>query len=321
MSNEPAPLELSRRSYRPRLPEVLQGDPANVIFEEDAPVALAADGEEIRARFPRTFGSPVLKLVKAKSSVVREPLNLGVVLSGGQAPGGHNVLTGLHDSLRAWHEGSKLFGFLGGPRGIFTGRSVELDGAAIEPFRNSGGFDLIGSGRDKIETREQLAASRVACEKLGLSGLVVVGGDDSNTNAAVLAEYLVEQGSKIAVLGVPKTIDGDLKGGGVEAWFGFDTATKVYSELIGNICRDAKSSAKYWHFVKLMGRSASHVTLECALQTAFASTVLRSRFAITTQRTGSGDTSGLPSTVGSSDERPRRPHALEPRRARSLSLC
>lgn len=267
MSVKPAPLEQARRAYRPRIPEVLRAAPASVAIEESGSTASVADAEEIRKRFPRTFGRPVLRLTEGRSSIERKPLNLGVVLSGGQAPGGHNVLTGLHDGLQSLHEDSKLFGFLGGPRGIFTGQGVELDAATLEPFRNSGGFDLIGSGRDKIETAEQLAASRATCEKLGLAGLVIVGGDDSNTNAAVLAEYLVGQGSEIAVLGVPKTIDGDLKGGRVEASFGFDTATKVYSELIGNICRDAKSSAKYWHFVKLMGRSASHVTLECALQT------------------------------------------------------
>jgi pyrophosphate--fructose-6-phosphate 1-phosphotransferase len=190
-----------------------------------------------------------------------------VVLSGGQAPGGHNVITGLFDALRDADPGSRLHGFLGGPKGIFTGEQCELTEKIVERYRNTGGFDMIGSGRDKIETEAQLEASARVARELDLDGLVIIGGDDSNTNAAVLAEYFLTQGVPTAVLGVPKTIDGDLKGAEVEASFGFDTATKVYSELIGNICRDARSAGKYWHFIKLMGRSASHVTLECALET------------------------------------------------------
>jgi pyrophosphate--fructose-6-phosphate 1-phosphotransferase len=189
------------------------------------------------------------------------------VLSGGQAPGGHNVIVGLFDAIRGIHPDSKLYGFLRGPKGIFTGQYRELNENDVRPFRNTGGFDLIGGGRDKIETDEQLAACKETCERLDMDGLVVIGGDDSNTNAAVLAEYFLGQGVKTTVVGVPKTIDGDMKGGGVEASFGFDTATRVYSELIGNICRDARSAKKYWHFIKLMGRNTSHVTLECALQT------------------------------------------------------
>ena len=189
------------------------------------------------------------------------------MLSGGQALGGHNVIAGLHDGLESARPASRLLGFLGGPRGILEGRHRELTAEVLAPYRNTGGFDLIGSGRDKIETDEQLAACRATCERFGLSGLVIVGGDDSNTNAAVLAEFFEAGGQDVAIVGVPKTIDGDLKGGLIESSFGFDTATRVYSELVGNICRDARSAAKYWHFIKLMGRSASHVTLECALAT------------------------------------------------------
>ena len=190
-----------------------------------------------------------------------------MVLSGGQAPGGHNVITGLSDALHEAHPDARLIGFLGGPRGILEGDYRELTPEVLGPYRNTGGFDVIGGGRDKIETDDQLSASRATCEKLGLDGLVVIGGDDSNTNAAVLSEYFVEHGVGTVVTGVPKTIDGDMKGSGVETSFGFDTATKVYSELIGNICRDAASARKYWHFIKLMGRNASHVALECGLRT------------------------------------------------------
>jgi pyrophosphate--fructose-6-phosphate 1-phosphotransferase len=189
------------------------------------------------------------------------------VLSGGQAPGGHNVIAGLFDGLLQFDPCSELHGFLGGPRGLIEGKERPLDAGAIAPYRHMGGFDLLGSGRDKIESVEQLAACRATCERLRLDGLVVIGGDDSNTNAATLAEHFRERGLSTAVVGVPKTIDGDLKSDEIEASFGFDTATKVYAELIGNLCRDARSARKYWHFVRLMGRSASHVTLECALQT------------------------------------------------------
>lgn len=195
-------------------------------------------------------------------------MNAGVVLSGGQAAGGHNVITGLFDGLREINPESRLYGFLGGPRGIFEGEYVELTGDNLDSYRNSGGFDLIGSGRDKIDTPEKLAACREICEKLKLDALIIIGGDDSNTNAAFLAEYFLQQGNtQTVVIGIPKTIDGDLRNEKIEISFGFDTACKLYSEVIGNICRDAKSARKYWHFIKLMGRSASHVTLECALQT------------------------------------------------------
>lgn len=265
MHDDRSPLDRVRSDYVPRVPPILLAPEAGVSGRE--PTAAAGDVAEIRSRFPRTFGRPVLEFVASGEPVERRPLRVGIVLSGGQAPGGHNVIAGLFDGLRSTHESSQVVGFLGGPRGVVDGHFRELDGAALRPYRNSGGFDLIGSGRDKIETPEQLSAAHRNCEELRLDGLVIVGGDDSNTNAAVLAEYLLERGSRVSVNGVPKTIDGDLKGPDVEASFGFDTATRVYAEAIGNICRDAKSAAKYWHFIKLMGRSASHVTLECALQT------------------------------------------------------
>jgi pyrophosphate--fructose-6-phosphate 1-phosphotransferase len=266
MAKDVSPLEAARAAYEPRVPPVLGAGMA-VAFEEGEPTTSIADEEAIRAAFPRGYGRPVLEARPAGGRTEARPLRVGVVLSGGQAPGGHNVITGLHDALVSARPGSTLLGFQGGPRGILEARQRELGGAEIDAHRNTGGFDLIGSGRDKVETAAQLDRCREVCGQLGLTGLVIVGGDDSNTNAALLAEHFLERGVGTAVVGVPKTIDGDLKGGRVETSFGFDTATKVYSELVGNICRDARSAAKYWHFIKLMGRSASHVTLECALQT------------------------------------------------------
>jgi pyrophosphate--fructose-6-phosphate 1-phosphotransferase len=267
MSEERTPFEQARASYEPRVPPILRKSAASITFDEGRATGAMADAEEIRDRFPLTYGRPVLTLSEGRGAASGEAIHVGVVLSGGQAPGGHNVIAGLHDGLQAARPGSKLLGFLGGPRGILDGRYRELTAELLAPYRNTGGFDLIGSGRDKIETTEQLQACRATCDELGLRGLVIIGGDDSNTNAAVLAESFRAGEVGVAVVGVPKTIDGDLKGGRIETSFGFDTATKVYAELIGNICRDALSAAKYWHFVKLMGRSASHVTLECALQT------------------------------------------------------
>ena len=267
MSEGVSELERARAGYVPRLPVILQSGIAALEVEEGAATGAVRDAEAIRGHFPRTFGRPVVRFIRGSGARESRALRVGVVLSGGQAPGGHNVITGLFDALAQAHGDSKLFGFLGGPRGIFDERVEELTAERVGPYRNTGGFDLLGSGRDKIETDRQLADCRAACEKLALDGLVVVGGDDSNTNAAVLAEYFLKHGLPLSVVGVPKTIDGDLKGEQVEISFGFDTATKLYSELIGNICRDAKSAGKYWHFIKLMGRSASHVTLECALQT------------------------------------------------------
>jgi pyrophosphate--fructose-6-phosphate 1-phosphotransferase len=267
MKNKVSPLEDARSAYEPSLPKAMSGGVGAVRFEEGGGTTAIRDMHAIKEQFPATFGRPVVSLVQGRGLDDPSPQKVGVVLSGGQAPGGHNVIVGLFDAIRSIHPDSKLFGFLGGPKGIFTGQYRELDDSAVKPFRNTGGFDLIGGGRDKIETDEQLAACKETCERLELDGMVIIGGDDSNTNAAVLAEYFLGQGVKTTVVGVPKTIDGDMKGGGVEASFGFDTATKVYSELIGNICRDARSAKKYWHFIKLMGRNTSHVTLECALQT------------------------------------------------------
>jgi pyrophosphate--fructose-6-phosphate 1-phosphotransferase len=267
MDRSLSPFERARAAYEPRVPALLARIGAGIDVREIAPTAAAGDDEEVRARFPRTFGRPLLELAPGATALERRPLRVGVVLSGGQAPGGHNVIAGLHDALQAIDARSGLVGFLGGPRGILEGRTKAIDTATLAPYRNSGGFDLIGSGRDKLETPEQLATCRATCERLALDGLVIVGGDDSNTNAAVLAEFLLEHGSALCVVGVPKTIDGDLRGPYVETSFGFDTATRVYAELIGNIGRDAQSACKYWHFIRLMGRSASHVTLECALLT------------------------------------------------------
>ncbi len=267
MAREISELEQARARYAPRLPAMFRGGLGGIAVEAGRATTAARDEQAIRERFPHSYGRPRLAFVTAGGPDRSRALSVGVVLSGGQAPGGHNVITGLHDALLRGHPDSRLFGFEGGPRGIFTERYQELTAERIDRFRNTGGFDMIGSGRDKIETDEQLAACCDVSRKLGLDGLVIIGGDDSNTNAAVLAEYFLGQGLDVAVVGVPKTIDGDLKGNGVETSFGFDTATKVYCELIGNICRDARSARKYWHFIRLMGRSASHVTLECALQT------------------------------------------------------
>jgi pyrophosphate--fructose-6-phosphate 1-phosphotransferase len=267
MTRDVSALERARAAYQPRLPDILRRGIAGLAVEGGEPTASTGDSQVLQARFPETFGRPVIEFREGRGPGVARPLRVGVVLSGGNAPGGHNVIAGLFDALRGFHAESRVLGFLGGPRGILEAHYRELDAITVDAHRNTGGFDMIGSGRDKIETAEQFAVCRATCAELGLDGLVVIGGDDSNTNAAMLAEYFLDQGAPTAVVGVPKTIDGDLKGEHVEASFGVDTATKVYSELIGNICRDARSSAKYWHFVKLMGRSASHVTLECALQT------------------------------------------------------
>jgi len=265
MSADVSVLQKLRAQYQPKLPKALRSRSLHVELGE--PTEPASDREEIRKLFPHTYGQPAAEIVEGDGDLATAPLNVGVVLSGGQAPGGHNVIAGLFDALKAANGASRLFGFLKGPGGVIRGDSRELTGDTIDEYRNTGGFDMIMSGRDKIEKPEDLAACYEGFERMGLDGLVIIGGDDSNTNAAVLAEYLRAKGSKTSIIGVPKTIDGDMKNGQIEASFGFDTACKLYSELIGNVCRDATSAVKYWHFIRLMGRSASHVALECALQT------------------------------------------------------
>ncbi len=260
-------LERVRLSYTPSLPAVLRSSIDTVGLDEGPATRAVANESAIRETFPDLFGTPGVRFEKDAATARRGALRVGVVLSGGQAPGGHNVITGLYDALAGGSAGAEVVGFRGGPKGILEADYRVLTAAEIDAHRNTGGFDLIGSGRDKIETTDQLEACRDTCGRLKLDGLVVVGGDDSNTNAAVLAQHFVRHDQPTVVVGAPKTIDGDLKGGGIEASFGFDTATKVYAELIGNIERDARSAKKYWHFIKLMGRSASHVTLECALAT------------------------------------------------------
>jgi pyrophosphate--fructose-6-phosphate 1-phosphotransferase len=258
-------LDTVRATYSPKLPKALLSP--NLKVEMGSPSEPATDKEEIKKLFPFTYGQPIVQLTEGESNLKNTPLKVGVVLSGGQAPGGHNVIAGLFDALKNANPSSMLFGFLKGPGGIIKGKYKLLTGDLVNEHRNTGGFDMIMSGRDKIEKAEDLAACSKNLEDMELDGLVIVGGDDSNTNAAVLAEYLKKQGSRTVIVGVPKTIDGDLKNEQIEASFGFDTAAKTYSELIGNICRDARSAVKYWHFIRLMGRAASHVTLECALQT------------------------------------------------------
>ena len=263
-----SPLQLHRAKFQPVLPAVLKKGPAFVKPKLGKPTKSVADQATVKRIFPNTYGLPAVTFVKGNNQALcKKAVRVGVVLSGGQAPGGHNVIGGLLDGLKKANAKNKLFGFLGGPSGIIDNKLVEITPALMQDFRNTGGFDLIQSGRTKIETDEQLAAAKNNLIKNKLDALVVVGGDDSNTNACVIAEYLKQQGVDISVIGVPKTIDGDLKNEHIEASFGFDTATKIYAELVGNIERDMNSARKYWHFVRLMGRSASHITLEVALKT------------------------------------------------------
>lgn len=257
-------LQKARAAYQPKLPIVLTGA---VKVVEGQPTQSVADQEEIKKLFPNTYALPELKFEKASSATPSKPINVGVILSGGQAPGGHNVISGLFDGIKKINKDSRLYGFLMGPGGFVDHQYVELTADFIKDYRNTGGFDIIGSGRTKLETKELFDKGLEILKELGISALVIIGGDDSNTNAAVLAEYYKEIGAGVQVLGCPKTIDGDLKNDVIETSFGFDTATKVYSEVIGNIQRDCNSAKKYWHFIKLMGRSASHIALECALQT------------------------------------------------------
>lgn len=256
-------LQIARAAYQPKLPICLTGC---VKVIEGKPTQSVADQEEIKKLFPNTYGLPELIFEKNPVQSVGKPVNVGVILSGGQAPGGHNVICGLFDGIKKINKNSRLYGFLMGPGGLVDHNYKELTADIIDEYRNTGGFDIIGSGRTKLEKKEQFDKGLEILKKLNITALVIIGGDDSNTNAAVLAEYYKQIGAGVQVIGCPKTIDGDLKNEVIEASFGFDTATKVYSELIGNIQRDCFSAKKYWHFIKLMGRSASHIALECALQ-------------------------------------------------------
>ena len=257
-------LQQARAAYQPKLPIVLTGAVKAV---EGEPTQSVADQEDIKNLFPNTYGLPELKFEKNTNPAAGKPINVGVILSGGQAPGGHNVISGLFDGIKKIHKESKLYGFLMGPGGFVDHQYMELTSSIIDEYRNTGGFDIIGSGRTKLETKEQFDKGLEILKELNIKALVIIGGDDSNTNAAILAEYYKSIEAGVQVIGCPKTIDGDLKNGLIETSFGFDTATKVYSEVIGNIQRDCNSAKKYWHFIKLMGRSASHIALECALQT------------------------------------------------------
>ena len=257
-------LQIARAAYQPKLPKALKGSVKVVEGEKTQSVA---DQKEIEGLFPNTYGMPVIKFEETDGAVDFPAINVGVILSGGQAPGGHNVISGLFDGIKKLNADSKLYGFILGPGGLVDHNYKELTAEIIDDYRNTGGFDIIGSGRTKLEKVDQFEKGLEIIKKLGIKALVMIGGDDSNTNACVLAEYYAAKDYGVQVIGCPKTIDGDLKNSMIETSFGFDTACKVYSEVIGNIQRDCKSAQKYWHFIKLMGRSASHIALECALQT------------------------------------------------------
>lgn len=262
-----SPLQIERLKYQPKLPSSLAQGINSLELVEGSATQSVRDQEQIQNLFKNTYGKPVVTFQNASTASTSAIKNVGVILSGGQAPGGHNVIAGLYDALKQANSSNKLFGFLGGPSGIIDGKYVEFTDEFINAYRNTGGFDIIGSGRTKLETEEQFQKSLAVCKKLNITAVVIIGGDDSNTNAALLAEWFVKNNTGIQVIGCPKTIDGDLKNDQIEISFGFDTATKTYGELIGNIQRDANSAKKYWHFIKIMGRSASHVALEAALQT------------------------------------------------------
>ena len=258
-------LQRVRAEYQPKLPKALQGPVKVKLGEATESVANQA---EIKELFPHTYGMPVVEFERDENPTrVEEPFNVGIILSGGQAPGGHNVVSGIFDGLKALNKENRLYGFLMGPSGFINHQYMELTAGIIKDYRNTGGFDIIGSGRTKLEKPEQFDEGLKILKELNIKALVIIGGDDSNTNAAVLAEYYKNIGANVQVIGVPKTIDGDLKNEWIETSFGFDTACKVYSEVIGNIQRDCNSAKKYYHFIKLMGRSASHIALECALET------------------------------------------------------
>ena len=260
-------LQTARYQYNPKLPGMLRGGISEICVKNGEATQSVADQEKIQALFPNTYGKNEITFQKGKNTSAAKKQVVGVILSGGQAPGGHNVICGLYDALKATNADNVLYGFKGGPSGLLDDDYLIFDDAYINQYRNTGGFDIIGSGRTKLETEEQFAIVAENCKKHGITAIVIIGGDDSNTNAAVLAEYFAANNTGVQVIGCPKTIDGDLKNEDIECSFGFDTATKTYAEIIGNIERDANSAKKYWHFVKVMGRSASHVALECALQT------------------------------------------------------
>ncbi|MDD7727245.1 MAG: diphosphate--fructose-6-phosphate 1-phosphotransferase [Bacteroidales bacterium] len=260
---EKSALQIARAAYQPKLPAGLRG---NVSIKEGAPTQSVGDQEEIKKLFPNTYGMPLVDFVPSDEKKEYAPMNIGIILSGGQAPGGHNVICGLYDELKKQNAGNKLYGFLMGPGGLVDHKYIELTDELIDEYRNTGGFDLIGSGRTKLEEEDQFESGLKIIRELGIKAIVIIGGDDSNTNACVLAEYYAAHNYGVQVIGCPKTIDGDLKNEQIETSFGFDTACKTYAEVIGNIQRDANSARKYWHFIKLMGRSASHIALECALQ-------------------------------------------------------
>ena len=260
---EKSALQKARASYQPKLPKALQGA---VKIAEGAPTQSVDDQEDIKKLFPNTYGMPLIEFVQG-NEIPAKAINVGIILSGGQAPGGHNVISGLFDEVKKLNPNNRLYGFLMGPGGLVDHKYIEITADFLNDYRNTGGFDMIGSGRTKLETAEQFEKGLEIIRKLDINAIVIIGGDDSNTNACVLAEYYAAKNYGVQVIGCPKTIDGDLKNDQIETSFGFDTATKTYSELIGNIERDCNSARKYWHFVKLMGRSASHIALECALQT------------------------------------------------------
>lgn len=262
-----SPLQKARYEYKPKLPGMLRNGIEKICVKVGEPTQSAADQDKIKALFPNTYGKNEITFVEGQNTAEHKKLVVGVILSGGQAPGGHNVICGLYDALKAADPENVLMGFKGGPSGLIDDDYVVMTDEFIDAYRNTGGFDIIGSGRTKLETVEQFKIVNEVCQKHGVTAIVIIGGDDSNTNAAVLAEYMAANNTGISVIGCPKTIDGDLKNEDIEISFGFDTATKTYSELISNIERDCNSAKKYWHFIKVMGRSASHVALECALQT------------------------------------------------------
>ena len=261
-----SPLQIARYQYTPKLPGMLRNGISEICVKNGDATQSVADQEKIAAQFPNTYGKNEITFQKGQNTAEAKKQVVGVILSGGQAPGGHNVVCGLYDALKATNSDNILYGFKGGPSGLLEDDYRIFDDDYINQFRNTGGFDIIGSGRTKLETEEQFAVAAEVCKKHGITAIVIIGGDDSNTNAAVLAEYFAAHNTGVQVIGCPKTIDGDLKNEDIECSFGFDTATKTYSEIIGNIERDANSAKKYWHFIKVMGRSASHIALECALE-------------------------------------------------------